>query len=120
MSYIIKKAFTLLVFPVLLWSVSVYGVSAQLDGINDSISTIGTGVNGIIIILISGIFLFFVYNLIHMLLSPSDETKKKVLWSVIAMFLVTSIWGITNLLGNALSIDSSTSSPIVNPLTFGQ
>ncbi len=120
MVYIIKKIAMLLILPALLYSASAYTAHAQLDGINDSISSVADGVNGIILILISGVFLFFVYNLIHWMLSGSPETKNKVVWSVIALFLVTSIWGITNFLGSVFNIDSSVASPQINTPTFGQ
>ena len=113
MIYIIKT-FTAIT-ATFLWALFAHSAFAQLEGINDSISTIGTGVSGIIVVLISGVFLFFIYNLIVWMVNPGKEgAKEKVLWSVVSVFLVTSIWGITTLLGGVFNLETDVDAPQIN------
>ena len=115
MKYIIK-GFTAIT-ATFLWAILAYGAVAQLEGLNNSISSIGSGVDGVIKVLIAAVFLFFIYNLILWMVNPGKEgNKEKVLWSVVAMFLVTSIWGLTTFFGGILNLDPNVEAPQVNVL----
>lgn len=114
------KGFTA-VTATFLWALLASGAFAQLSGINDSISTVGLGVSSITVVLISGVFLLFIYNLILWMLNPGKEgAKERVLWSVVSVFLVTSIWGLTAFFGGVLNLDTGVEAPQINTFSIGQ
>lgn len=68
-----------------------------------------TWLGGIIPITISLALLFFIWKLIGLIRSEDENTReeaKKGMWgSIIAMFVIISIWGIITFIGQSLSID---------------
>jgi len=54
--------------------------------------------------------LFFLYGLMKFVLSAGDEEKKKegqqiMIWGIVALFIMVSVWGLVNLLGDETGID---------------
>lgn len=67
----------------------------------------------------SVVFLAFVYGVIRFLMSGSDtnkkeEAKNRLLWGVVAMFVVVTIWGIVAFLQGTFGIANPTGNT-VNP-----
>jgi len=61
--------------------------------------------------------LFFIWGLAFYILSAADEEKKKegrniMVWGVVALFVMVSVWGLVNLLQNTLEIKSDSAPPI--------
>ncbi len=67
----------------------------------DMVTTAKTVVAGLIPVMIGLTFIFFAWNMIQYIRSESSDKEKyksSLIWSVIAIVLVVSIWGIVNLL----------------------
>jgi len=76
------------------------------------ITSVGSFINNIVIpALIAVAFLVFVYGIFqNFFIGRDDEEarekgKQLILWSVIGMVLIVSIWGIVNLLSGAIGLD---------------
>ncbi len=70
-------------------------------------------------------FLAFFYGIATLLFSKSDELKKKgtqiMIWSIIAIFVMTSIWGIVKVLQGTLGAEDNQAVDVVVPtLKFNQ
>ncbi len=74
---------------------------------------IGKIINPAIAITVALIMLFFFYNSATYLFksNKSAEEKKKIMeslmWSVIVLFVLASVWGLVRLIANTLSIEVS-------------
>jgi len=65
-------------------------------------------------------FLAFVYGIIRFLMSGSDtnkkeEAKNRLLWGVVAMFVVVTIWGIVAFIGLTFGVGLPTNNTIDPP-----
>jgi len=54
--------------------------------------------------------IFFFYGLTKYILNASDEEKKKegrsiMIWGIIALFVIVSVWGLVRVIGNTFNID---------------
>ncbi len=54
--------------------------------------------------------LFFLYGLMKFVLSAGDEEKKKegqqiMIWGIVALFVMVSVWGLVNLLGEETGVE---------------
>ena len=68
----------------------------------DNISSI---INILVAIAVSLVFLYFFWKVGQFILAGDatyEKLKREIIWSVIAIFLLVSIWGIINLLQNIL------------------
>ncbi len=92
-----------------------------IDGILDAFS----GVIGDLVIVLAGIALVvFIWGVIKMLLGMSagdadavKNGKKHMMWGIIALFVMLSVWGIVALVGTMLDVGTgsqSVFSPAVN------
>lgn len=67
-------------------------------------------INPIIVLLFALAMVYFIYGLTRYLLSPDNEeirksSKSHMLWGIIGMFIMVSVFGIMNLLLNTLGED---------------
>ena len=85
-----------------------YAQNTSIDEINrilvllDNISSI---IDILIAIAVSLVFLYFFWKVGQFILAGDatyEKLKREIIWSVIAIFLLVSIWGIINLLQNIL------------------
>ena len=82
---------------------------AENLGIETAMLNIGKLVNALIPIAIGFAILFFFYGLAKYILNAGDEEKKKegrsiMIWGVIALFVMVSIWGIINVLADTFGV----------------
>ena len=91
--------------------------SAPLQRITDSVSAFGTIVNTATIIVVALAFLYFFYNLSKYILKESgrEEAKVNMGYAVIAMIVITSLWGIIAFVRSVVGIDAGESNNIVTP-----
>jgi TRAP-type mannitol/chloroaromatic compound transport system permease small subunit len=75
-------------------------------------------IQGIVNILIPIAFalaiLFFFWGIAKYIWSSGtakEDSKKIMIWGVIAIFVMTSIWGIVNFIGGSLGLDKNASAP---------
>ncbi|MDP2705291.1 MAG: hypothetical protein U1D31_01250 [Patescibacteria group bacterium] len=85
---------------------------AQLGNVEDIISAIGSIVTLLIPIAFSAALLFFFWGLAQYILSAGNEEAKAqgrnmMIWGIVALFVMASVWGLVAFIGDALGIDQS-------------
>lgn len=85
---------------------------AQLGNITNIVTALGNIVNLLIPIAFAAALLFFFWGLAQYILSSGNEEAKEkgkqmMLWGILALFVMASIWGIVTFLGTALGITQS-------------
>jgi len=83
---------------------------AQLGNVENIVEAIGNLVRLATPIVVGLALLAFFWGLVKFIFSAGDEDARKdakhlMIWSVIALFIMISIVGIINFIGNALDID---------------
>ena len=83
---------------------------AQFTNLTNIINQIGNIINLLIPIAFAAALLFFFWGLAQYIMASGDDTskeqgKQKMLWGIIALFVMSSIWGIVGFIGDALGID---------------
>lgn len=67
--------------------------------------------NTIIPMLITLGIIYFIWNLIQLLMAKSDEVKKeakdRMLWAVLIFFVILSIWGLVGIIQRTFGINAS-------------
>lgn len=98
----------------------------NLGNLNQWVSGLGTVVQTAIPIAFGIALLAFFWGLAKFIFSAGDEEKKEagktiMIWGVIALFLMASIWGIIALIGSNLGVNQTTSgtAPTINNLGGG-
>ena len=86
-------------------------LAADLDSVLDKIGDlIGTATP----IIVALALIFFFYGLAKYILNSGDEEKRTegkgiMIWGIIALFVMVSVWGLVNLLANTFEVnDGST------------
>lgn len=80
----------------------------DLDGIIDLIDRI---LGAIVPIVLTLALIYFMWGLVQYITSAGDETKRKdgkwmMLWGIIALFVMVSVWGLVSTLGNIVGVDA--------------
>ena len=78
-------------------------------------------INEAYIILISIAVLILVYGLFKFIANAGDPAARKegrsfILWAVIGIFVMTSVWGLVNILKNTFQLDENMYDDIFRPL----
>lgn len=85
--------------------------SADLTYITDLIATIGSIVNTLIPILIAIAVIYFIWQVIKYVIAASDESKKeartKMIYGIVGLAVIISIWGLVSLLQTAFGIEDT-------------
>ena len=90
----------------------------ELGAIQKNLTAFGGLVNTSIIIVVSCAFLFFFYNLARYIFTggeTKESAKKGMMWGIVALLVLTSIWGIIIFLRNVLGIKAGTDNEIKVP-----
>jgi len=85
-------------------------VFAQDSSVGGLIDLLQTLINALTPIVVALALLYFFWGLAKYILASSDEAKRKdgqqiMLWGVIALFVMVSVWGIVGLIGDTVGID---------------
>lgn len=91
---------------------------AQLGNLSNLVTSIGGIVNQIIPILFALALLGFFYGLVMYIFGKEDnkeQAKKTMIWGIVALFVMASVWGLVAWLGTAVGVDQDTA-PTVDPL----
>ena len=91
---------------------------AALGNIDTLITDVGNIVNKIIPIVFALALLGFFYGLVMYIFGKEynkDQAKKTMIWGVVALFVMASVWGLVRFIGNAVGINQD-SGPAVGPL----
>ncbi len=100
-SYIVLSCIGILAAPI----ASAQTAAAEVGRIINILSSFINIVNLLVIIAVGCAFLFFFWNLATFILNTGggkeglDEAKKKIFWGLLAIFVLTSIWGLVYFLG---------------------
>ena len=83
---------------------------AALGGVKSLITTVGQLINSVIPIVFGLAVLYFFWGLIQFIQKAGDEHereagKQRMLWGIIALFVIVSIFGILQWVGNTLGIE---------------
>ncbi len=68
-------------------------------------------INPLIVLLFALAVVYFIYGLVRYLLSPDNEevrksSKSHMLWGIIGMFIMISVFGILSIIMNTLGVDN--------------
>jgi hypothetical protein len=91
---------------------------AALGNISSLVTDIGNIVNQIIPIVFAIALLGFFYGLVMYIFGKEDnkdQAKKTMIWGVVALFVMASVWGLVTFIGSAVGVNQ-TAAPAVNPL----
>ncbi len=82
------------------------------DNIVDLIGAIETIVNNLVGVLMTLAVLAFFWGLVLYIFNAGDEAKRKsgrgiMIWGVVALFVMVSIWGLVNFIGDAFGVDQT-------------
>lgn len=80
------------------------------QGLNSIISMIGGIISAIIPIFVALALVAFFWGLIKFLFSSGDgkdEGKMYMIWGIIALFVMVSVWGIVNLLKESFGVQNT-------------
>jgi hypothetical protein len=89
----------------------------QLTNLETLVQSIGRIVNLIIPILFALALLGFFYGLVKYIFGKEDDkaaAKKTMIWGVIALFIMASVWGLVSFVGSAVGIDQNTNAPVIS------
>lgn len=116
---IMKKllaSISLSVLPVVAFAAEgdVYTILGTLQGI----------VNAIIPFIIGLAVLVFIYGVFNFVTSAGDEearagAKQLIIWGVIGIFVMVSVWGLVNILVQTFGISDTPASAVQNPFPAG-
>jgi uncharacterized membrane-anchored protein len=90
---------------------------AALGNISSLVSDIGNIVNQIIPILFAIALLGFFYGLVMYIFGKEDnkdQAKKTMIWGVVALFVMASVWGLVTFIGNAVGVDQGSAPSVTN------
>ncbi|MCH8050377.1 hypothetical protein IIB51_03200 [Patescibacteria group bacterium] len=92
-------------FAIISLLITPFVVFAQADNIDQLISTLTSIITSIIPVVVALAILFFFWGLAKFILHADDETKRAegkqiMIWGIIALFVIFTIWGIIVLLQN--------------------
>lgn len=85
---------------------------AQLEEVKGWVDAAGQIVSALIPIAAALALLYFFWGLGKFILKAGDSDAQKeargmMIWGIVALFIITSIWGITTFLGSQLNIDQA-------------
>ena len=111
------KKFGVAVIPALVLSPMI--AFAELDDVTTLISTVAGIIKALIPIFIAIAFLTFIYGLIKYMVVTDDDKKKEaksvMIYGVIGLFVIVSVWGLVEFLQTNLGIsgEAELSVPVV-------
>ena len=85
---------------------------AQVSDVNDVLGWFSSFLNAIIPILISLAFVYLLWGIVKFVTAGDDPVKRAsgraaILWGIVALFVMVSIWGLVNILSNTFSLSQT-------------
>jgi len=94
----------LIAFLVALFPVVSFAAITDLNGVTAKFTSIG---DTVIVLLISFSVIWIVVNVVRYLIAGGEEDRKKggmaILWGVVGLFVILSIWGLVAILKNSFA-----------------
>ena len=95
------------------------GGANVLDPVGNSVSTFGGIVNTLVAVVVSLAFLYFFWNLGQYVLRSGPEekaaAKTNMIWAVVAMFVITSLWGLIAFIRGLVGVGDGTANNVKVP-----
>ena len=91
-------------------------VSLAANGVDTTyvdslIRATGRILNGAILVLISGAIVWFIWNVIRYTMSKDlekkTEAKQQMIWGIVGLFVMVSIWGFVSILSDTFNLDNT-------------
>lgn len=106
----IRNALIPILSIVLIPAVTLAQGGPNLGYVNNAVGSIGALVSQLIPVVIAIGLLFFIWGLVQFILASGDEAakdvgKRRMIWGVIALFVIVSVWGIVGLLGELSGVE---------------
>jgi uncharacterized membrane-anchored protein len=100
-----------------MWALPAFALA---QGLKEFVTTIGGVVNLLVPLTSTLAVVFFFYGLAKFILNSGDEEKRKegksiMIWGILAMFVLVTIWGIIAFMQTSLGNDQA---PTVNDVTL--
>lgn len=91
-------------------------LAQNLSGLDSAVRAIGRIIDTAIPIVFGILVIAFFWGLVRFVMAAGDETARKggkdlMIYSIIALFVAASIWGIVRWIGNIVGVDSTTGIP---------
>jgi len=85
-------------------------ITPELGFFDNLVTQIGTLINALLPVVIALGLLLFIWGLVQFIFSSGDEAakdegKRKMIWGVIALFVIVSVWGLVELLNQITGIE---------------
>lgn len=90
---------------------------AALGNVEGLVTDIGNIVNKVIPILFAIALLVFFWGLIGYIFASADDKEKKkktMIWGIVALFIMASVWGLVRFLGDAFGIGQEAAPDVTN------
>lgn len=86
------------------------GSTVELTWLTSLIQGVGSLVQMLIPVVIAIGLLFFIWGLVQYIAASGDEAakeegKRKMIWGIIALFVIVAVWGLVALLGEILGVN---------------
>ena len=79
-----------------------------------AINNVAEIVNVAVTIIVTLIIIFFFWGLLKYIQDPgSEDWKKRLVWSVLALFVMVGIWGIVQIVGDTFGVETGGPAPDV-------
>jgi len=89
--------------------------SAQLNNVSGLLTSFGNLVETALPIVVALALLAFFWGLVNLIWGGGEkveEGKTYMIWSVVALFVMVSVWGLTQFIGTAFNISSGGTVPV--------
>jgi hypothetical protein len=98
-----------------------FAQAPNFDYLNSAVVSVGELVAQLIPLVIALGLLFFIWGLVQFILASGDEAakdvgKRRMIWGIITLFVIVSVWGIVDLLAEmtGIEIGGAIDAPSVN------
>ena len=98
-----------------------FSANAAISNVDDIFAFIQHLLNVILPLIIAAAVVYFVWGMFQLFLAGDEEKKDKakttIIYGVIAIFVMVSIWGLVNILSNTFGLNNTSIQGNVNPLS---
>jgi hypothetical protein len=109
-----------LIIPVLAL-VPVFASAQQLGNLSSLLTSFGNLIDKALPIVVAIALLGFFWGLAKFILNANDEEKRKegkslMIWGIVGLFVMVSVWGLVQFIGNAIGVGSGGNNPTQVPI----
>lgn len=99
-----------------LFPVVAFAQTLNFEQLNTPITGLGNIINRLIPLIIGAAVLVFLWGVLKYVISGDNEEKRAdakwfMIWGIVALFVMVSVWGLVRILQNTLGVSSSSGAP---------